>query len=86
MRKAARSGDAAALNDLLATGKDPNAKHESGISGWTPLHSAAGEGEAACVALLLKVPSPRANPGRPSPHASRRPRLTRRAGGRAERT
>jgi ankyrin repeat protein len=30
--------------------REPRARH----LGWTPLHSAAGEGEAACVELLLQ--------------------------------
>ena len=54
LRKAARSGNAAQLRGLLEAGRNPNASHEHGISGWTPLHSAAGEGEAACVELLLQ--------------------------------
>jgi ankyrin repeat protein len=53
LRKAARAGNAEQLQALLEAGKDPNATHEHGISGWTPLHSAAGEGEARCTELLL---------------------------------
>lgn len=54
LRKAARAGDAAQLQALLEAGRNPNATHEKGISGWTALHSAAGEGEATCTALLLQ--------------------------------
>ena len=52
LRKAARAGDAAQLQALLEAGKDPNATHEHGISGWTPLHSAAGEGEVCAFVTL----------------------------------
>lgn len=51
---AAQRGDAARLSELLQ--RTPEAVHSDGVcgtTGYTPLHYAAREGHAPCVALLL---------------------------------
>ncbi|MDP6795865.1 MAG: ankyrin repeat domain-containing protein [Verrucomicrobiota bacterium] len=47
---AARTGDAEAIRQHLASGTDLNAKDEGG---WVPLHGASGSGHKEIVKLLL---------------------------------
>lgn len=50
--KAARRGNAIAVERLLKNGADPNQRHPLG---WTPLHVAAVQGNVEVVKALIRV-------------------------------
>ena len=49
---AARTGQAAAIAELVRAGADPDLR-DSGPNGWTPLHHAAHKGQLGAVRALL---------------------------------